>query len=85
MSVRETIVSAISDTWNDFVEDAVMPAWTDDVVLLESGMDSLAFAVVVTELEDRLGIDPFSAAEEAFYPETFGQFVQFYEEQLAKK
>jgi acyl carrier protein len=51
----------------------------DDLVLLESGLDSLGFAVLVARLEDTLGIDPFTAAEDAMFPLTFGDFVKVYE------
>lgn len=52
---------------------------TDDLVLLESGLDSLCFAIVVATLEDDLGLDPFTAADDVFFPVTFGEFVRFYE------
>jgi hypothetical protein len=52
---------------------------TDDLELLDSGLDSLCFAVVVIRLEEALGIDPFSASEDAGFPPTFGEFVAFYE------
>jgi acyl carrier protein len=51
----------------------------DDLVLLDSGLDSLGFAVLVARLEDRLGIDPFTASEDAQFPVTFGDFVKVYE------
>jgi acyl carrier protein len=51
----------------------------DDLVLLESGLDSLGFAVLVARLEDTLGVDPFTAAEDAMFPVTFGEFVKVYE------
>jgi len=51
----------------------------DDLVLLESGLDSLGFAVLVARLEDTLGVDPFTAAEDAVFPLTFGDFVKVYE------
>ena len=51
----------------------------DDLVLLESGLDSLGFAVLVARLEDTLGVDPFTAAEDAMFPLTFGDFVKVYE------
>ena len=51
----------------------------DDLVLLDSGLDSLGFAVLVARLEDRLGVDPFTAAEDALFPVTFGDFVKVYE------
>jgi len=52
---------------------------TDSLELLNSGLDSLCFAVVVARLEGSLGVDPFSASEDAVFPVTFGEFVKFYE------
>ena len=52
---------------------------TDQLELLDSGLDSLCFAVIVTRLEVALQIDPFSDSEDARFPVTFGEFVQFYE------
>jgi hypothetical protein len=57
---------------------------TDDLILLESGLDSLCFAIIVAELEDNLGLDPFSDADEVFFPVTFGDFVALYEASAAK-
>lgn len=51
----------------------------DDLALAESGLDSLCFAIIVARLEDQLGIDPFSTAEDAGFPVTLGEFVRFYE------
>jgi acyl carrier protein len=51
----------------------------DDLVLLDSGLDSLGFAVLVARLEDTLGIDPFTSAEDAMFPVTLGDFVKVYE------
>jgi acyl carrier protein len=51
----------------------------DDLVLLDSGLDSLGFAVLVARLEDKLGVDPFTASEDALFPVTFGDFVKVYE------
>jgi acyl carrier protein len=33
---------------------------SDDTVLLQSGLDSLGFAMLVAQLEEELGVDPFS-------------------------
>jgi hypothetical protein len=52
---------------------------TDGMELLNSGLDSLCFAIIVSRLEDSLGNDPFSAWEDAPFPVTFGDFVSFYE------
>ncbi len=51
----------------------------DDLVLLDSGFDSLGFAVLVARLEDKLGVDPFTASEDAAFPVTLGDFVKVYE------
>jgi hypothetical protein len=51
----------------------------DDLVLLESGLDSLGFAILVARLEEDLGWDPFSLSQDAYYPSKFGEFVAFYE------
>jgi acyl carrier protein len=52
---------------------------TDDLTLLDSGLDSLCFATLVVRLEISLGVDPFSADEDIRFPVTFGDFVSFYE------
>ena len=63
-----------------FEEDELeVPELTDDVVLLETEMDSLGFAVLVTRLEESLGFDPFSEMDEPVYPVTLGEFVSVYE------
>jgi hypothetical protein len=51
----------------------------DDLALLNSGLDSLCFAIVVARLENSLGVDPFSSDEDARFPVTFGDFIRFYE------
>ena len=55
------------------------PDLAPDTVLLESGLDSLGFAIFVSSLEETLGYDPFTLAEDAYYPQTFAEFVAFYE------
>jgi hypothetical protein len=52
---------------------------TDGLELLNSGFDSLCFAILVSRLEDSLGLDPFAASEDAPFPVTFGDFVNLYE------
>ena len=52
---------------------------TEDLILLDSGLDSLCFAIVVARLEDELGHDPFATSEDVQFPVTFGDFVRFYD------
>lgn len=55
----------------------------DNLVLLDSGLDSLCFAVIVARLEDRFGVDPFSGSSDAPFPVTIRDFVRFYENAVA--
>ena len=82
--IRETICTTFSRVFIEQVEGASLPSLSDDLVLLESGLDSLGFAVLVVELEEALGFDPFSISEEAFYPSTLGEFISFYEKNKPK-
>ncbi len=52
---------------------------SDDLVLLDSGLDSLCFAVLVARLEDKLGLDPFTASDDVTFPVTLGDFVKVYD------
>ncbi len=52
---------------------------SDQLGLLDSGLDSLGLAVLVTRLEDLLGVDPFGSGESVASPVTFGEFVRMYE------
>jgi acyl carrier protein len=51
----------------------------DDLILLDCGLDSLCFAILVARLEDELGYDPFSTDDDVYFPTTFGDFVRFYD------
>jgi acyl carrier protein len=57
----------------------LLPPLTDGLVLQESSFDSLCFAILVARLEDELGIDPFTASEDAYFPVTLGEFINAYE------
>ncbi|HEU5480822.1 MAG TPA: acyl carrier protein [Candidatus Tumulicola sp.] len=76
-SIRSTIVSQFEQVAAE--QRHKLATLTDDRPLMESGLDSLAFAIVVARLEDSLGIDPFTASEDAQFPVTFGDFVRMYE------
>ncbi len=60
-------------------QDKRLAPLTDSLNLLDTGLDSLCFAILVTRLEDLLGVDPFTSSEDAVFPVTFGDFVSFYE------
>ena len=77
MSIRSTIINQFELVAKD--QKQRLPTLSDELVLLESGLDSLFFAVIVARLEDELGFDPFSASEEVEFTVTFCDFVRIYE------
>jgi aryl carrier-like protein len=75
MSVRSTITSLFEQVARE--QQRTLSPLSDDLKLLQSGLDSLSFALIVARLEDTLGYDPFETAES--FPVTFGDFVKLYE------
>ena len=49
-----------------------------ETAVFDTGLDSLGFAILVAQLEERLGFDPFAALAEAYYPATVGEFIDVY-------
>ena len=81
MSVEALIYRQFEQVARD--QDKQIAPLSGDLVLLESGLDSLCFAIIVAKLEDELGIDPFTASEDVYFPVTLGEFVKFYEDAAA--
>ncbi len=77
MDVRSEVIAQFKRVAQE--QDKRLTPLTDNLVLLDSGLDSLSFAIVVTRLEISLGVDPFSTDEDARFPVTFGEFIEFYE------
>ena len=77
MSIRETVIAQIQEIAAD--NKKRLPPLTDDLVLLDSGLDSLAIAILVARLEESLGVDPFTESDDTAYPVTLGDFIRFYE------
>ncbi|OLC66658.1 MAG: acyl carrier protein [Candidatus Rokuibacteriota bacterium] len=77
MAIKSTVISLIQQIAED--EDKTLPPLTDDLILLESGLDSLAIAILVARLEETLGLDPFTDSDDVAYPVTLGDFIRFYE------
>jgi len=78
MSTRATIAAEVEQVAKE--QNKRLAPLSDDLILLDSGLDSLCFAILVARLEQRLGFDPFSSAEDVYFPVTFGDFVRFYDE-----
>jgi acyl carrier protein len=77
MSVRATITSQFEQVALE--QHRKLARLSDDIRLLDSGLDSLGFALLVVRLEEALGFDPFDTDEVVSFPVTFGDFVKLYE------
>ncbi len=76
MSIRDEIMSTFKRVAE--AQGRRLAPLTDDLRLTECGLDSLSFAMVVTNLEDSLNVDPFNA-EGVDFPVTLGDFISLYE------
>ena len=77
MSAKLTIIAEMRKVADE--QARMLAPLSDDLVLLDSGLDSLCFAVLVARLEDKLGRDPFSTAEDVTFPVTLGDFIEAYD------
>jgi acyl carrier protein len=77
MSVKQTILSQMQQVADE--QKKSLSPLTEDLILLDSGLDSLGFAILVARLEDALGVDPFTASDDVYFPVTLGDFVRVYE------
>jgi hypothetical protein len=77
MSVRTAVISQFELAAKE--KELKLQPLSDDLILLESGLDSLSFAIIVARLEDQLGLDPFSADQDLDIPITLVDFIRIYE------
>jgi hypothetical protein len=77
MSVRAVIMGQIVQVAER--QRKTLAPLSDDLLLLDSGLDSLCLAIIVASLDDELGLDPLSASEGGDFPVTVGDFVRLYE------
>jgi acyl carrier protein len=82
MSVGTEIATLFAEVAKE--QNKTLVPLSDDLGLLETGLDSLCFAVIVARLEDRLGLDPFGAEDEIEFPVTVGDFIKLYENAAAR-
>ncbi len=75
--MRERIISAFEEVAAN--QGRTLAPLSDDLKLVECGLDSLSFAIVVATLEDTLGIDPFNCAGWVDFPVNLRDFIQLYE------
>jgi acyl carrier protein len=81
MSNRESILAVFKQVAAQ--QGRTLADMTDATVLTECGLDSLSFAIVVSSLEDTLGVDPFASDDWVDFPVTFGDFIRLYDRAVA--
>jgi len=77
MSIRAVVLAEINEV--AMQQGVTLPPLSDDLQLMDAGLDSLFFAILVTRLEDATGHDPFASAKVSDFPQTFGELIAFYE------
>jgi hypothetical protein len=80
--MEDVIRKIFGEVWKRQKGTEPLPALEADTLLLDTGLDSLGFAIVVARLDEVLGFDPFSIADDAYYPRNFGEFVAFYQKHM---
>jgi len=79
-SVRATVTSVITEVAAE--QDKKLAPLTDNLPLMESGLDSLCIAIIVARLDDQMDVDPFGG-DDIDLPVTVGDFIRIYEDALA--
>ncbi len=80
-NIRQLVLTQFEQAAKDY--NRQLAPLSDGLPLMDSGLDSLCFAMVVARMEDELGFDPFAATDVRF-PVTVGEFIQFYESASVK-
>ena len=73
--ILEAMHEAAEQTSSELIQDI-----DGNTVLLESGLDSLGFAILVALLEEKLGYDPFALMDEPIYPRILREFIEIYQQ-----
>jgi acyl carrier protein len=64
----------------EFSDCQLVESINSDTLLLECGLDSLGYAMLVAQLEEDLGYDPFTELALDTYPSTFAEFLAMYQQ-----
>ncbi len=77
MCVRSTIMPTLKQVAVE--HKRTLAPLTDDLVLIDSGLDSLSLAVLVVRLEEELDVDPFSPPHNSVFPQTLSDLIAVYQ------
>jgi acyl carrier protein len=82
MSIGSHITTLFAEVARE--QNKTLAPLSDELGLLDTGLDSLCFAIIVARLEDQFGIDPFGGDEEIDFPVTVGDFIRLYQNATAR-
>ena len=77
MSVRAIILEQIQSIASQQRKKLV--PLHDNLALLNTGLDSLCIAILVSSLDDKFNVDPFENNSKSMFPVTLGDFITLYE------
>ena len=77
MSVRSEVIHQFHRVARE--QNKSLAPLSDDLPLIDCGLDSLCFALIASRLEDSMEIDPLAGPDDSGFPLTLGEFVRFYE------
>jgi acyl carrier protein len=76
--LRQLIVSQFEQVAKE--QKRTLAPLSDDLALLDTGLDSLCFAIIVAHLEDAVDLDPLGSSDDMQFPVTVGDFIRCYED-----
>jgi len=82
MNVRSEILDQFKQVAHE--QDKRLGPLSDELPLMNSGLDSLCFAILVSRLETVLGVDPLSENEDTPLPVNLGELIHLYENAVQK-
>jgi hypothetical protein len=77
VSIRAAITTTFAKVGEE--QGKTLEPLTDNLALMDSGLDSLCIAIIVARLDDELNLDPFSGGDDMMLPVTVGDFIRIYE------
>jgi hypothetical protein len=77
VSIRAAIITTFASVAEE--QGKTLEPLTDELALMDSGLDSLCIAIIVARLDDELNLDPFSGGDDMMLPVTVGDFIRIYE------
>lgn len=84
VNIEHVIIETFKSVFFETYQEHFVHQLSAETILLDTGLDSLGFAILVVRLEESLGFDPFVSSSEAYYPRTFGDLIAFYESNQPK-